>query len=85
MDIKESQVLQIARTTWYPTFGPKGPRRMSSRSSKSGCGTMILLIAILAIFGFVSSHEKNNNPHEPVITEQVTIDSLAVALHIVDK
>ena len=85
MDVNESQVLQIARTTWYPTFGPKGPRRMSSGSSKNGCGTMILFIVIISIFGLVSCHENNTIQQEPIVKEQVTIDSLAVALHVVDS
>lgn len=78
-------VQEIARTTWYPTFGPKGPRRMSSGSKNSGCGTLILFVAILSLFGLVACKGNHNTPQEPISMEQATIDSLAVALHEIDS
>ena len=83
---KNIYVQEIARSTWYPTFGPRGPRRMSSGSSKSGCGTMILVAALFSVFGLVACNGGDKAPQEPVAaTEQVNVDSLAVALHEVDS
>lgn len=78
-------VQKIARTTWYPTFGPKGPRRMSSGSKKSGCGTLVLFVAILSIFGLVACNGNHNTTQESIPTEQASIDSLAVALREIDS
>ncbi len=79
-------VQKIARTRWYLTFGPRGPRRMSTGSRKSDCGTMILIVAILSVFGLVACNGGDKAPQEPVATtEHVNDDSLAVALHEVDS
>lgn len=79
-------VQEIARTIWYSIFGPKGLRRMSSGSSNSSCGTMILIVAFLSVFGLVGCNGGHKAPKEPVAaTEQVNVDSLAVALHEVDS
>lgn len=78
-------VQQIARTTWYPTFGPKGPRRMSSGSRKSGCGSLILFVAIISFLGLVACNDNHITPQDPISTEQATVDSLAIALHEVDS
>lgn len=79
-------VQEIAHTTWYSTLGPRGPRRMSSGSSKSGCGTMFLIVAILFVFGLAACNGGGNASQEPVAqSEQVNVDSLAVALHEVDS
>ena len=85
---KNNNVLEIARTTWYPTFGPNGPRRMSSGSSKSGCCLSMFIVVLLSITGITAIVVKSvNTPitQEQVITEQVAIDSLAVALHKIDS
>lgn len=85
---KNDHVLKIARTTWYPDLGPNGPRRMSSRSSKSGCCLSMLIVVLLSIFGItacVDSSDNTQTSQEQVTTEQVAIDSLAVALHEIDS
>lgn len=88
---KKNYVLEIARTTWYPTFGPNGPRRMSSGSSKSGCCLTMLFVVLLSITGITACVDNNDKAddipitQEQIVTEQVTIDSLAVALHEIDS
>jgi hypothetical protein len=84
---KNDRVLELAPTTWYPN----GTRRMSSKSSKSGCCLSLLFVMILLISGMIACGGSVDNvdntqiPQEQVTTEQVTIDSLAVALHEIDS
>ena len=81
-------VLKIARTTWYPTFGSNGPRRMSSGSSKNGCCLSMLIMVLLSILGITACVDKSDNTpiiHEQEVTDQITIDSLAIALHKIDS
>lgn len=83
---KNIYVQEIARTTWYHASGPRRPRRMSSRSSKSGYSTIILIVAIFSVFGLVACNGGKNASQEPIApSEQVNVDSLAVALHEVDS
>ena len=90
---KKNQVLEIAPSTWYPSIGPNGPKRMSSGKSKNGCCLAMLLMVVLSVIGIASCSEQDditetlqeqNIDEQRITPEQSSVDSLAIALQNID-
>ena len=91
---KKNQVLEIAPSTWYPSIGPNGPKRMSSGKSKNGCCLAMLLMVVLSVIGIASCSEQDditetlqeqNIDEQRITPEQSSVDSLAIALQNIDS
>jgi len=83
---KNIYVQEIECTKVCSIFGHCGSSGGSSGSNKSICGTRILVVAILSVFGLGACNGGAKAPQGPIATtEQVNVDSLAVALHEVDS